>query len=185
MDARPFSLVFGYLPEIDDKFSLAIDRTLNRRFAIVLDSHRPSLGEMYYDWEILFNFLVDVASLWDYDKITVLYNGKTEYFTSINAVRPEHVTKLGPESDYFDQIELSMGNASICIINPEPYYSIGGPAPYHDSFTFAFYLKEYNKNKIVDTSKFVAEKYGYTLQDIIIGNDQPKISLLTRLKRLF
>lgn len=185
MDIRGFSLVFGYLPEIDDKYVPAIDRKLDKRFAIVLDSYRPSLGEMYYDWELLFNYLVEVTSLWDYDTLNVLYNGNVKCIQSIGAALPELVTKLGPERNYPDQLEFLRDSASVCIINPEAYYSIGGPAPYHDSFTFAFYLKEYSENKIIDASKRVAEKFGYTLRDIINGNDQPKVSSFTRLKRLF
>lgn len=185
MDVRQFSLVFGYLPEIDGKFKPTVERTLDKRFAIVLDSYRPSLGEMYYDWELLFNLLVEFASLLDYDNVKILHNGNTQYFNSIRFVGAEQISKLGLESDYFDEIEFSKDNVSICIVNPEPYYSVGGPVPYHDSFTFAFYLKGYNENKVVGASKLVAHKFGYLLQDVIIGNDQPEISLLTRLKRLF
>ena len=173
MHPRSFSLVFGYLPGIDKSYKPALKQDLHRRFAVVLDSYRPSLNEMYYDWEMFFEILNAVASLIDHDELTVSYNNKTEHFKTIAATKAEQIVRHGMEDDHFDRLEFLKDRLTACIVNPEPYYAIGGLEPYHDSFTFAFYLKDDNRDLFLAALKDLAIEKNYILENVIVGNELP------------
>ena len=71
-----------------------------------------------------------------------------------------------------------MNNRTICLVNLELYTAIGGPAPYHDTFTFSFYSDDYDRNEVIARIKKVAETEDFLIDRIKYGNERPEISLL-------
>ena len=73
MNERSFSLILGYLPQIDNIYSRAKKLNLNNRFATALNSFRSSKDEMYFDSDMLVKILKAIIPLFHYDTISVLF----------------------------------------------------------------------------------------------------------------
>src|SRR4051812_20980279 len=134
-DERKVSLVVGYVPDVD-ALPADVERLgLRRRLALVLDTHRPSSPDMVFDEELYDRFLRIVIDAVKADAILVR-DGKQEAKASgadelhrLQLARPEE------EREPFERIVLSRGAVPVAVVGSEPWARVGGPRPYHDSYT--------------------------------------------------
>jgi hypothetical protein len=79
MNERKFSVVFGYLKDIDNWCRDAKNVGLTKRLAIVLDSYRSSSAEMYYDYGMFHDILKLLVGNIVYDSLEVVTDSKLVY----------------------------------------------------------------------------------------------------------
>ncbi len=185
MNERSFSLVLGYLPNIDDTYAPASRLSLNKRFAIALNTYRSSKDEMYFDSEMLLKIVKDILPIFPHDTISVLFDSKKIRIKNIENLNVEDLVNSVEENDPFVRLEVLLNNNIICLVNVECYTAIGGPIPYHDTYTFSFYSDDYSIEELLTRIKGIVETEGYYMERIVYGKDQPEISLLSKLKLFF
>jgi hypothetical protein len=75
--------------------------------------------------------------------------------------------KTDPETDFPDRIEFRQHDKTVCIIESEFWSQVGGPMPYHDSVTLAFYSSQLSTDLLLATARAVAHECGasFEMQD--------------------
>ena len=185
MNERKFSVVFGYLKDIDNSCPEAEKIGLQNRLAIVLESYRSASPELYYDYEMFHDILLAIATYIKYDSIEVDSGTKHIYPAPVELLKAEEFVRFGNENDPFVQLVFYNNHQAVCMVRTEFYTAIGGPMPYHDSYTFSFFFKAYNQDEMETALRQLATAKGFNLVDVIHGLDKPSISILAHVKRLF
>jgi len=134
---RTLSMVLGYL---QDNYppSVAFAGGLVFRFAVILDTYRPDKEGTYFDSE-LFVLVVskvchavnqDTAQIWtDEDKSVRSFDELSRMYAGTDEDDREPPLR----------IELALEGQLVAFIETEFWVNVGGPAPYHDSYTASMY----------------------------------------------
>jgi len=181
---RSIALVFGYLPEIDDAYEPAQKLGLSQRFAVALDSYRASkeYEDMYFDSELMHRILMILRDILAFDRMRIRYTENCEREMSREFSAED--LAFSEEQDPFEQLSFISGDRVSCLVRLEPYTSVGGPYPYHDTHCFSFYVAGVNEDAVRIRIEGFAEEEHLVLRDVLHGGTVPQISFLTKLKRL-
>lgn len=182
-----FSLVFGYLPNIERKRSHEF-KNLKRKFSLILETYNPEVGDMYFDFK-MFNCLLNLISRnFSFDKINFIQDKINEFvFHDLNSFFEELRNKFYLEIENevpFSQIIFAEKESPTLIVIPEFYSSIGGPYPYHDSITFTFFYNTMNTDEFLEELKKTAQSNNYDIRAILNGFENPRMSIFQRIKDL-
>jgi len=111
---------------------------LNYRVAVIQDTYRADKVDMYFDLS-LWEHILEFASKFGENVSIVQLNGESE-------VKPDTVIEALREMEEVDQeppefILLRHGQELVLCIATEYWAHIGGPMPYHDSYTYSLFSK--------------------------------------------
>jgi len=182
MNDRTVKLVSGYLPNIDYPNKTAHNMGLPFRFAIVLDSFRQSKVDMFFDAELFFTLFHRIFSIIEHDTVTILFEEEGKIaFGSLDAAA-EHFYSI-PEEDRepFVTATLSLNGTPTGLICAEWYYRVGGPAPYHDSYTYSIYRNRENPSDLADACRRACAEERALVTGEFQGETAPKISVWKRI----
>lgn len=118
-----------------------IQHHLGNRFAIIFDPFQSNLEEEDFDVEFMIAILNAISNTVDYDRFLAEFDDNTQCI-SFNDV----CNRLRAMSDVNNQVPQRIfywkRNSCVCIEETEFWALCGGPAPYHDSYTFSFYVRD-------------------------------------------
>lgn len=182
-----FSLVFGYLPNIERKRSHEF-KILKRKFSLILETYNPEVEEMYFDFKMFYCLLNLIIRNFSFDKINFIQDKTSGFvFHDLNSFFEELRNKFYLEIENevpFSQIIFSEHESPTLLVIPESYSSIGGPYPYHDSITVTFFYDALNIEEFIEQLKKTAQSQSYNIRTILNGFENPRISILQRIKDL-
>ena len=137
MRYRCLSLVSGYhdctFPPAE-----AYDAGLRERFAIVLGSFRPDRDGMCFDAKVFLRLGEALCAALPHTSLLVELPGGAR-FTSFGDLAREYARVSQDERDPPRRVRLFNGDDPVCVMDTEFWVNVGGPAIYHDSYTFSFY----------------------------------------------
>lgn len=183
---QSFSLILGYIEGIDRDNDFAVKNNLVKRFSLSFDTYRSNYPGMYFDADMFGHILHELSKLFVYDSVSIQFGGGRESrFLNLDDVVSEIKEKAGKENDAFLSMKFEWDEDVCHYVETEFYVNSGGPYPYHDSYTFAFYSAGYDKDKVEKCIREVSANHNYSLKQVIPGLDCPKITLIHKLKNLF
>lgn len=165
---RSFKLVFGYLEESGDKQnSEGMPLGLAQRFAWVLNTYRPDLGpDSYFDHELFLGLINRLLSALSHDKMEVSLPGEKPGQKQIT----DSLSAMSNDEPFIDAMIFDR-DVMVCLLVTERWALVGGPMPYHDSYTLSVYLKDYDQKFIESISRKVAEDFQAELEQVLVGQD--------------
>lgn len=107
---------------------------LTHRFAVIQQTWRPDSADMYFD-EALWLALVDFAVRFSPGADVRIGEAGLDADAYLRSWKT--TDDPGPE-----QVEASVQGRPVLVIAPEFWANVGGPAPYHDSYTYSLYSNE-------------------------------------------
>ena len=165
-----FTLVSGYLPELDELPETAQQLGLLRRVAIVLNHDDVPHSQLY--WDLLAALVKTLRA----DKVWFeldTFPGESISFESVSAMR-QYVDACPEVSAPFDRAMLYLGGRAHVFIHVEKWAMAGGPFPYSDSWTFAIYRDTDDVARLRDACYRVCTKYGLPIEEEIAGLSAPE-----------
>ena len=177
---KDFRLVFGYLKWIDKTPKTAAKLKLLRRVAVVVH-HDDTLPHTALYWDLVTAFTETLGT----DSVTfeIDSNNETLVFTSIALMQA--FVEAHPNRVYvFDRAIFYLQGRSQAYIEVEPWHAIGGPEPYHDSWTFAIYRNFDEIDQLRSACHRVCRQHQVPIEEDIQGLQAPeKMSWLGRALR--
>lgn len=186
MSERLISLVFGYLPGIDWQNPRAAVCGVSQRFAVALDTYRPDNVDMYFDHELLLALLRGVSELIPHGTlhISMDVDGK-DILMSLDALERRYREMEAEDRVPFIWLEYRDETGVVGYVQSEWYTLIGGPHPYHDSYTFSFYLYRYDRWLVQRRILEICWRGGADVKELWTGVERPMVSPWSRLPRFF
>ena len=136
--ASSISMVVGY-HEYTPVPALAAEKHLRNRFAVIFDPY------VDFDAALFFDVLDAISKVIDHDTVLVNVDDNIEC-QSIDDLRRRllSIPEDDPEGDRLPPrgIVFRKRGEVTCVEETEFWANCGGPAPYHDSYTTAFYTRE-------------------------------------------
>lgn len=179
------SIIAGYLDHIDQDCTEARKSGLDQRLAIVLDTFNPESGELYLDMEMLTSILGEVVLTFHFDEIVMFIESRKHTFYTFEdcllQLRKNHANGELP----FECLHLLSGQDMNCYAELVDYAAVGGPPPYHDSYTLVFYYKTPPAAFLQASVETLCRKNGYRIRNRFEGSTKPNISLLDKIRKLF
>src|SRR5947209_1811605 len=140
MRYRSLSLVSGYhdctFPPAE-----AYDAGLRERFAVVLGSYRPDRDGMCFDATTFLRVGEAVCAAVPHTSLLIDISGDIR-FGSFRELAQGYARLTQEGRDPPQRLRLFNGDGVVCVMETELWVNIGGPAIYHDSYTFSFYTAE-------------------------------------------
>jgi len=170
---RPMKLVVGYIPGVDRASDSARELSFKYRTAFVLETFHPDKVDMYFEVKLYCALVQAVGGIVGADILRAeLSSGKrVDLATAIECMAqleqlPEH------EREPFPRVACLREGRIVAIIESEPWARVGGPDPYHDSYTVAVFSASDLSNELLTLTGKVSAEHGVDLAEIIRGNDQ-------------
>jgi hypothetical protein len=148
MSDRTVALVFGYLRGVDHANPTAKRLQLPARFAVVFDSHRPDQADMFFDCELAVAVLSEILEQIPHDTMVLTPSEGAAALPSISAWETHYWSTPESDREPFHSMQLLEAGRPVCYVELEPWVQVGGPSPYHDSWTFSFYLRDYDRGAL-------------------------------------
>ena len=140
MPNRFIALVVGY-HEYSYPPSSAYDAGLVQRFAIVFDTYRPDKGYAYFDAELYFRVLTSICQAVAHDSISIDADGE-RVFHSFDELVNSSLSKSDDDREPPKGVCLFRHGRIVACAETEEWLLVGGPAPYHDSYTLSVYTSD-------------------------------------------
>ena len=138
---RRIALVSGY-HSCSFPPPIAYDAGLKDRFAVIISSYRPDKEGMFFDSE-LFILLTDaILQAIPHDSIEIEMDVGMPSLRSFSELSEWYGRNDETEREPPLRVTACSNNRLIAIEETESWSQVGGPAPYHDSFTLSFYTTE-------------------------------------------
>lgn len=169
MNWRDLRLVSGYLPEIDQPPEAALKLNLTRRVAVVVNDNDIPHSRFYWDLlEAIVESLPGECVTFD------LNTGQVELsFDAISQMRAysDGQPDLGIP---FDSAHVRVRNKTVAYIQVEPWNMLGGPYPYHDTWTFAIYRAIDDLTRLRDACYRVCREHEIPIAEEMQGLPHPE-----------
>ncbi|MFT3728445.1 MAG: hypothetical protein QM759_11530 [Terricaulis sp.] len=136
------------------------------RFAVVQHTSRPGAADMYFDAHLWRALLAFAEGLGADGGVVTIAQGKRELAVAefLRAWDAEDAAERGPP----DAIVVRRDDAMIAYIATEPWVNVGGPAPYHDSYTYAVFTHEDIGARLMAFLAARADAAGWDLADEVM-----------------
>jgi hypothetical protein len=138
---RCIALVAGYHP-CSFPPSPAHDVGLKERFAVVLSSFRPEKKGMFFDADLFVIIADAILRLIPHDALEIDMGVQAPALRSLRELTERYGSQDEMDRDPPPRIRVHCGGRLVAIEETELWAQVGGPAPYHDSFTMSFYTAE-------------------------------------------
>ena len=154
LSPRTVTLVVGYHQVTPPAPTVATAQGLDSRVALVLDSYRPDSADAYFDaplWCASVNAAAqvleaDCAELLNLTKRSRWRKGEQVETLSINHFSPEDWLESPPK-----QVRWYRDGALVAVGVSEFWVQVGGPEPYHDSYTFSWFVAQAQVEGLLET----------------------------------
>lgn len=170
MKKHSLRFVTGYLANIDYPNPRAFKNHLTHKVSLIFDSDN---GEKYS--EVFLNFLTALLQNVGYEDIQILLN---------KSQKPQKISfsEIKKNLTAFDSLLFLKKNVLFLYVELIPYYAFGGAWPYADSYTYSFYAKNSDIEKIKSEILQLSRKLNLEIAEVFSGDAKPKISLWQRMK---
>jgi hypothetical protein len=138
---RCLSVVTGY-HKCSAPPGVAYDAGLRRRFAIVLSSYRPDKDGMYFDADLFVRLLDGLLAVLLHDTLEIELPGDAVCLRSLDELSAIYAGCPEMERDPPSRMRIYNNGELVAIEDTEPWAYVGGPEPYHDSYTLSLYTAE-------------------------------------------
>lgn len=182
-----FSVVLGHVPNAEPKRDAC--ENLRGKFSLVLSTHNPESGEMFFDFKMFSELLRFTLSKFDIDQVLLRLDEKED----LEFANPEALGKY-LEGELYNEAEnelpfrkiicLKDGRPALLVL-PEDFTGIGGPEPYHDSMTYTFLHENLDVENYLQELQKKCGAASLKIDAIIHGNENPEMSWIQRLKSKF
>jgi hypothetical protein len=141
---------------------------------------------MCFDVELLYLILTCVLEEFNFSSIELQLNEeKQKSVASLNELREVLFEEPDEEErEPFLHMKLIADEETCCFVQTEFYTLVGGPSPYHDTYTFSFYVNKYERPAIQNKVYQLCIDNNIVVSEIRSGFDVPMISLWAKLKRV-
>ena len=150
---RTLCLVSGYHDWNFPPFR-AYNHGLRSRFALVLDTYRRDKGMMFFDVELFLRLVSEACNVIGYDAIEIRLTDEV-CFDSFDALAQYYADRDELDNEPPEGIDLIRENQVVAIAITEFWTLVGGPSPYHDSYTISFYTSEDRSEELLRTSEII------------------------------
>jgi hypothetical protein len=134
---RSLCLVSGY-HAVSYPPVAAYEAGMRHRFAVVLDTYRRDKIDMFFDSSLALLLVPALCQIIRYDQLSIRMAGGAT-ISSIEELARHYSGLEEVDRDPPACIEVWRGGAIGAIVQTEWWSSVGGPSPYHDSYTISFY----------------------------------------------
>ena len=139
---REFSVVNGY-----DRFTYppeaAYSRGLHFRFSVIL--HPADYFDLVFDADMFLSVASKLSQAIDHDSVEIRIAespGKYRRLDSFGALFDRYKATTLSEREAPNEIRLSRNGRLVGYVETEFWVNVGGPMPYHDSYTISFYTDQ-------------------------------------------
>jgi hypothetical protein len=155
---RQIALVAGYHP-CSFPPSIAYDNGLRVRFAVILSSYRPDKDGMFFDADLFVLLTCAMLKVIPYDSLSI-ETGEFLRLSSLPDLVGHYADQDENDREPPDRIKISYSGRLVAVEETEAWMAVGGPAPYHDSYTFSFYTAEDRSTEFRRVCETVARESG-------------------------
>lgn len=134
---RSLCLVSGY-HAVSYPPLAAYEAGIRHRFAVVLDTYRRDKIDMFFDSSLFLLIVPPLCQIIRYDQLSIRMAGGG-LFSSCEELARQYSGSEEVDCEPPAWIELRRGAAIGGIVETEWWNRVGGPSPYHDSYTMSFY----------------------------------------------
>jgi hypothetical protein len=172
---RQIALVAGYHP-CSFPPSIAYDNGLRARFAVVLSSYHPEKDGMFFDADLFVLLAYAMLKVIPHDSLSI-ETGDSSRLPSLPDLVQQYADQDETDREPPDRIKVSCSGRLVAVEETEAWMAVGGPTPYHDSYTFSFYTAEDRSTEFRRVCETVARESGTTLTAFYQGqrNKEPFI----------
>ncbi len=182
---RTLCLVSGYhaasFPPAD-----AYEAGLRHRFAVVLDTYRRDKVDMYFDADLFLRLVPALCQAIGYDGVDIRLTDGSR-FTSFGDVARHYTGLEELEREPPERIQLSRRGQLAGMVDTEFWTMVGGPSPYHDSYTLSFYTDQDRSATLRRVSETACSEIGAVITGYHTGQQrkEPYRPWWTRVWRWF
>jgi hypothetical protein len=159
---RRIALVTGYHP-CSFPPPTAYNAGLYERFAVVLSSFRPDKDGMFFDADLFVKFAEAIFRAIPHDSLDIEMGGGSAGLHSLPELAERYARQDEMDRDPPFRVRASCGNRLVAVEETEAWASVGGPDPYHDSFTMSFYTAENRSDEFRRICEATARESGVTI----------------------
>jgi hypothetical protein len=175
MTERTLTMVVGYIPRVDELPREARDLGFLRRVALALDTCRSNNVDLYFDVD-LYTAMLDVIGQALASNQMSLRLRSRETAEAAGALdvkrRLEGVPVL--EREPIPTILLKRGDLAVGLVESVLWANVGGPQPYHDSYTMAVYSSEDVAARLESMVRSRCEREGAELTEVVRASPTPQ-----------
>ena len=185
MGDRTMKIVIGYVPGVDrlpkDVRALGFDR----RVAFVLDTFRADKVDMFFDTELYAALLDAVREASRANRLSVVSSsGKTLDLPNGYAVVGLLERNAESMREPLFRVIMNRDGTPVSAVDLEPWAHIGGPRPYHDSYTMAVYSRDDLAERLEGAARAVCRRLGAEVTELVRASDIPSLGpILLRIKK--
>jgi len=164
----PFSIVVGYIPDVDRLSRTARDLALGYRYAFVMSTYSPFSPDMVFDAGLYREIAVSIWDLLGSERAEVVMDYEQPRMADNLADFTARVEEFSlSEDEPVSRIIMYRGSAPVGFLESEPYARVGGPRPYHDSYTVAVYTSSDVSDLLVARGQELAGRCNSDLEEVI------------------
>lgn len=166
-------MVSGYLPHIDELPDQARRLGFHLRLAVVFETYRCDHPDMVFDAALYVSLLGAVKSALSCDRMEVLLeDGRTRMAMQTAEELTRGLDQELPEP--YPRLTYFAGPEARAFVDAISWARVGGPEPYHDSYTIAFFADQPTIATIAGTATRVFRESGIENVPTIQADVQPR-----------
>ena len=175
MADRTLSIVVGYVPRVDALPGWVRSLGLTRRVAFVLSSYRSDKVDLFFDAELNAALLDAAREVCRADRIASMFPSDEilkEFRTATDLMR-EYEPLPEIERDPLERAVLQRGGMVVAAVGSEPWADVGGPMPYHDSYTIPIYSLDDAGAELEEAARSTCRRLGAEVTEVVQGSATP------------
>jgi len=162
------------------------------RFAVVFDTYRCSKADEYFDSELFLLLVPRLCEIIGYEAIELVMPEAAKHLKGIRFNSFQNLSTFYRQQDELEcqppeWIELTKKNQLIGLGNTEFWNLLGGPDPYHDSYTVSLYTAQDRSEEFRKACELDCPKLGALITNYYVEQQlkEPYRSIGTRILRWF
>ena len=160
MSYRTLKVVVGSHPETPSPPEEAIAASLLDRVAVVLDSYRPDRVDLYFDTELFLATSDAILQALLPDSLEIVRSATQPSLESLDALGREWLAAPEVEREPPELLRALRSGSVVCLAVPELWAQVGGPQPYHDSYTMSFFARFRSPLAVAESAAAAATALG-------------------------
>ena len=151
---RTVTLVIGHHRDTPPAPARAASEGLSNRVALVLPSYRPDLVDASFDAPLFCAAANAVTQALGADYMEVISTARSWWRALLGRREDTYAIPYFFATDWADeppeQVQWYKEDALVAVGVSELWVSVGGPEPYHDSYTFSWFLEDAHRNAVLE-----------------------------------
>ncbi len=144
---------------------------LRHRFAVVLDTYRRDKVDMYFDSDLYLRLVPALCQAIGYEGVDIRMTDRSR-LTSFDDVAHHYAGREEIEQEPPERIQLGRRGQTVGIVATEFWTMVGGPFPYHDSYTLSFYTEQDRSAELRRVSETVCSEVGAVITGYYSGQQR-------------